>query len=155
MLSCSVVSNFCHLMDYSPPGSSVHGFIQARILKWVASSFSTETSQPRDRTHIAGIKLLYCRQILFCLSHQGSPFIRLMNINISLYRYSVLLLLLHTPPASTWEDKIICCIPKRHLQYFVERNQLKNNIKHIDNIPDILKHSLKGGYFNLITNTCL
>ena len=35
-------------MDYSPPGSSVHGIFQARILEWVAMSFSRESSQPRD-----------------------------------------------------------------------------------------------------------
>ena len=31
---------FCNPMDYSPPGSSVHGILQARILEWVAISFS-------------------------------------------------------------------------------------------------------------------
>ena len=44
-------------MDCSSPGSSVHGILQARILEWVAISFSRGTSQPRDRTqvsHIAG-----------------------------------------------------------------------------------------------------
>ena len=30
----------CDPMDYSPPGSSVHGILQARILEWVAISFS-------------------------------------------------------------------------------------------------------------------
>ena len=30
--------------------SSVHGILQARTLKWVAISFSTESSQPRDQT---------------------------------------------------------------------------------------------------------
>ena len=35
-------------MDYSPPGSSVHGTLQARILGWVAISFSSGSSQPRD-----------------------------------------------------------------------------------------------------------
>ena len=34
-------------MDYSPPGSSVHGILQARILEWVAIPFSRESSQPR------------------------------------------------------------------------------------------------------------
>ena len=34
LLSC--VQLFCDLMDWSPPGSSVHGILQARILKWVA-----------------------------------------------------------------------------------------------------------------------
>ena len=37
----------CNPMDCSPPGSSVHGIIQARILKWVAISFSRGSSQPR------------------------------------------------------------------------------------------------------------
>ena len=35
-------------MDYSPPGSSVHGILQARILGWVATSYSRGYSQPRD-----------------------------------------------------------------------------------------------------------
>ena len=33
-------------MDYSPPGSSVHGISQARILEWVAISFSRDLSDP-------------------------------------------------------------------------------------------------------------
>ena len=47
----------CDPMDCSPPGSSVHGILQARILEWVATSFSRESSWPRDWTevsHIAG-----------------------------------------------------------------------------------------------------
>ena len=34
--------------DYSPPGSSVHGILQARILEWVAMPSSRGSSQPRD-----------------------------------------------------------------------------------------------------------
>ena len=51
----------CDLMDCSPPGSSVHGISQARMLEWVAISFSRGSSQPRDWTwvsHIAGDPLL-------------------------------------------------------------------------------------------------
>ena len=44
--SRSVVS-LCDPMDCSLPGSSVHGILQARILKWVAISFSRGSSQPR------------------------------------------------------------------------------------------------------------
>ena len=47
----------CESVDCSLPGSSVHGILQARILEWVAISFSRGSSQPRDRTqvfHIAG-----------------------------------------------------------------------------------------------------
>ena len=37
---------------YSPSGSSVHGILQARILEWVASSFSRGSSQPKDQTRV-------------------------------------------------------------------------------------------------------
>ena len=42
-------------MDCSPPGSSVHGILQARILEWVAISFSRGSSQLMDQTHISYI----------------------------------------------------------------------------------------------------
>ena len=42
-------------MDYSPPGSSVHGISQARILEWVAIFFSRGSSQPRDQNWISCI----------------------------------------------------------------------------------------------------
>ena len=42
-------------MDYGPPGSSVHGISQARILEWVAISFSRESFWPRDRPHVSCI----------------------------------------------------------------------------------------------------
>ena len=37
-------------MDYSLPGSSIHGSFQAGVLEWIAISFSRLSSQPRDRT---------------------------------------------------------------------------------------------------------
>ena len=40
----------CHSVDYSPPGSSVHGILQARILEWIPIPFSRGSSQLRDRT---------------------------------------------------------------------------------------------------------
>ena len=40
----------CNLVDCSPPGSSVHGILQARILEWVAISFTRGSSGPRDQT---------------------------------------------------------------------------------------------------------
>ena len=99
-------------MDCSWPGSSVHGILQARVLKSVAISSSRGSSQPRDQnlsllhflhwqvnslpfSHWGSSKdagmgsysllqgifptqesnpgLLHCRQILYCLSHQGIP----------------------------------------------------------------------------------
>ena len=43
----------CDLMDCSPPGSSVHGILQATILEWVAMSFSRGSSWPRNCTQIS------------------------------------------------------------------------------------------------------
>ena len=45
----------CNTMDCSPPGSSAHGFLQARILKWVTLPSSRGSSQPRDQAHISCI----------------------------------------------------------------------------------------------------
>ena len=42
-------------MDCSPPGSSVHGILQVKILKWVAFPFSRGSSQPRDQTQVSCI----------------------------------------------------------------------------------------------------
>ena len=45
----------CDPMDCSLPGSSVHGIFQARVLEWVAISFSRGSSQPRDWTQVSRI----------------------------------------------------------------------------------------------------
>ena len=44
----------CDPMDCSPPGSSVYGILQTRILEWVAMPFSKGTSQFRDQTRVSG-----------------------------------------------------------------------------------------------------
>ena len=60
--SCPVL---CNSMACSPPGSSVPRILQAIILEWIAIPiFPTQGLNPC---------LLHCRQILYCLSHQGSP----------------------------------------------------------------------------------
>ena len=56
-------------MDCSPPGSSVHGILQARILEWVSRSLLQGTLP----TQGSNPGLPHCRQILYQLSHQGSP----------------------------------------------------------------------------------
>ena len=45
----------CNPMDCSLPGFSVHGIFQARVLEWVAISFSKGSSRPRDRTQVSCI----------------------------------------------------------------------------------------------------
>ena len=45
----------CDPTDSSVPGSSVHGIFQAAVLEWSAISFSSGSSQPRDRTRVSRI----------------------------------------------------------------------------------------------------
>ena len=59
-------------MDYNPPGSSVHGILQARTLEWVAIPSSRGSSQPRDRTQVSCVSCID-GQIVLPLSHLGSP----------------------------------------------------------------------------------
>ena len=54
----------CNPMDCSPPGSSVHGILQARTLEWVAISSFRGSSRPRDQTHVSGVSCSG-RQILY------------------------------------------------------------------------------------------
>ena len=61
--------SLCNPVDCSPPCSSVHGIFQARVLEWVAISFSRGSSRPRDRTQVSRI----VSKMLYHLSHQGSP----------------------------------------------------------------------------------
>ena len=45
----------CDPVDCSPPGSSVPGILQARVLEWVSISFSRGSSHPRYRTRVSRI----------------------------------------------------------------------------------------------------
>ena len=49
----------CNTMDYNPPGSSIHGILQAKILEWVAIPFSRDLPNPRIKPG-----LLHCRHSL-------------------------------------------------------------------------------------------
>ena len=50
-----MVSDVLHPVGCSPPGSSVHGILQARTLGWVASSCSGGSSQSRDQSQVSYI----------------------------------------------------------------------------------------------------
>ena len=50
-----IVSDRCNAVDYSLPGSSVLGILQARILEWAAISFSSGSSQLKDGTQVSHI----------------------------------------------------------------------------------------------------
>ena len=75
---CSVAQScptFCDPMDCSPPGSSVYGIFQARILEWAAISFSRGSSWPRDRTLITCIAGRF-----FTAEPQGKPLVPSPNL---------------------------------------------------------------------------
>ena len=58
MCECSIAQSclaLCDPMDYGPPSSSVHGIFQARILEWVAISYSRGSSRLRDQTSVSCI----------------------------------------------------------------------------------------------------
>ena len=70
LYACSVVSDCVTPWTVcSPPGSSVHGIFQPRVLMWVAISYSRGSSPPRDWTSVSCIS----RQIFLSLHHLGRP----------------------------------------------------------------------------------
>ena len=66
--SPSAVSYSCDLMDCSPPGSSVHGILQARILEWLPCPPQADLPNPEIEPNLP-----QCRWILYQLSNLGSP----------------------------------------------------------------------------------
>ena len=56
---CVLVVQFCPALcnhtDCSPPGSSVHGIFQTRMLEWISIPFSKGSSQPRNQTWVSCI----------------------------------------------------------------------------------------------------
>ena len=56
--SLQLCPTLCDSMDCSPPGSSLHGILQARILKCIVTSSSGESSRPRDQTHISCVSCI-------------------------------------------------------------------------------------------------
>ena len=68
---CVCMSNcvqLCNLMNCSLPGISIHGIFQARILEWVATSYSKGSSRPRDGTHVSCVSCIIISCRLFTTS---------------------------------------------------------------------------------------
>ena len=60
-------------MDGSPPGSSVHGIFQARILEWVSIPFSRGSFPPRDQTCVCYVSCIAGRS--FAAESSGKPLV--------------------------------------------------------------------------------
>ena len=80
----------CDPMDYSLSDSSVHGIFQARVLEWITISFSRGFFPTQEQNP----GLPHCRQMLYRLSHQGSPACQTFT-EVQL-NYSVVLFLMYS-----------------------------------------------------------
>ena len=72
MLSHFNCVQLCNLMDCNPPGSSVRGILQPRILEWVVMPSSRGSSQPRDRNCVSC--LLHWQEGPLPLPPPGKPY---------------------------------------------------------------------------------
>ena len=70
VLSCFRRVRLCDPVDCSPPGSSVHGISQARLLEWVATPPCSVSSRPRDRTRVSYVSCIGRRVLQH---HLGRP----------------------------------------------------------------------------------
>ena len=95
--------------DCSPPGSSVHGILQARILEGVAILFSRGSSRPRDQTHVS-VSCVSCIGS-WSLSHLGIPHslysMGIFSPCLSFSTLSLLLFFFFLLPFSLF----LCCTP--------------------------------------------
>ena len=87
---CESVSHsvlfLCNPTNCSPPGSSVHGILQARISEWVAMPFSRGSSCSRDRTQVSYVSCMG-RWILYPYCHRDAltPYSLVYKQNICVY----------------------------------------------------------------------
>ena len=64
----------CNPMNYSPPASSVHGILQARILEWVDMLSCRGSSRPGDQTHVSCVSCVSCIAVgFFTTESLGKP----------------------------------------------------------------------------------
>ena len=69
----------CDSTDCSPPGFSVHGLLQARILEWIAIPFFRASSWPRDRTQVSCIGRWILYHWVNCVFSQPQNFFKLQT----------------------------------------------------------------------------
>ena len=84
-------------LDCSPPSSSIHGILQAKILEWVAMASSRGSSQPRGQTYFSGSSCIGGG--FFTIEPWGKPRKRLQILRIGLIK-------IHNP----WHMVIICSL---------------------------------------------
>ena len=81
---------FCDPMDYSPPGSSVHGILQSRILEWVAMPFSTARSLGLFYKGISGNLEDFTHHVPNISQTLSSPNTIILGVKVSTYEFDVM-----------------------------------------------------------------
>ena len=127
----------CDPMDCNPPGSTVHGILQARILDWLAIFSSRGSSWPRDWTHV------------FCVSYIGMWILYHMSLSEAhkaLNKYKALLLL--PKSRNAWTPLGFCGIKawSREVEEFWEWGQVSQT-------PQVGKCLLSASKEDLFTYT--
>ena len=101
-------------MDCSPPGSSVHGILQVRVLEWVAIFYSRGSSWPRDWTlvscitWIGGLILYRLVQLLSWVQHFATPWTAARQASLSFTNSRSLLKLMSIESVMPSNHLILC-----------------------------------------------
>ena len=115
MLVAQLCLAFCNPMDGSPPGSSVHGILQPRILEWVAMPFSSGSSQPRGQTHVFATPWSAAHQASLSITNSWS-LLKLMSVesvmpsNHLILCHALLLLPSVFPSVMVFSNESVLCI---------------------------------------------
>ena len=88
--------------DSSPPGSSVHGILQARILEWVAMPSSRESSPPRDRNWVSCFAGCFCFLPTEPLGLRGNQIYQRLDLRLPTSRTEKKFLFLLFKPPHQW-----------------------------------------------------
>ena len=91
----------CNPMDCSLPGSSLHGILQARVLEWVAISFSRGSSWPRDQTQVSRIP---GKRFNLWATREAHQYIILSNLKYNIFWPSLMVVWIRIclPMQGTW-----------------------------------------------------
>ena len=169
---CLVIKScptLCDPIDCSPPGSSVHEISQARILEWVAISFSGGSFWPKDRTWASWISCIG-RQILYhCITREAPQDLRAVMKPLKKHIQQSLI---PTPywPLSIHQDLVFCvkiykmpsgaslavqwlklCLQMQGLQVWSLAMELRS--QNASRTTTTTKKNLKKNRCNIVTNS--
>ena len=130
MLVAQSCPNLCDCMDCSPPGSSVHEILQARLLEWIAIPFSRGSSWPKDQTQFSCIA---GRFLTIWVTRETRSLYNRYNIyNLSLVQFSSV-----AQSCPTLCDPMNCSMPGLP----VHHQLLESTQTHVHQVSDAIQPS--------------